>query len=45
MTRASAACRPLITIPGIGQFDRLNFVVVDDPSRIQWSRDIGAFSA
>src|ERR1700677_861084 len=44
MTRASAACRRLMTIPGIGQLTALAFVAaIDDPSRIRRSRDIGAY--
>jgi transposase len=44
MTRASAACRRLITIPGIGQLTALAFVAaIDDPSRIRRSRDMGAY--
>ena len=36
MTRASAACRRLMTIPGVGQLTALAFVAaVDDPSRIR----------
>ena len=34
MTRASAACRRLMTIPGVGQLTALAFVAaIDDPSR------------
>jgi transposase len=44
MARASAACRRLMTIPGVGQLTALAFVAaVDDPSRIRRSRDIGAY--
>src|SRR3984957_9482470 len=44
MTRASAACRRLMTIPGVGQLTALAFVAaIDDPSRIRRSRDIGAY--
>ena len=44
MTRASAACRRLMTIPGIGQLTALAFVAaIDDPSRIRRSRDVGAY--
>jgi transposase len=44
MTRASAACRRLMTIPGAGQLTALTFVAaIDDPSRIRRSRDIGAY--
>src|ERR1700719_2838651 len=43
MTRASAACRRLMNIPGVGQLTALAFVAaIDDPSRIRRSRDIGA---
>ena len=38
MTRASAACRRLMTIPGVGQLTALAFVAaIDDPSRIRLS--------
>src|SRR6476620_282769 len=44
MTRASAACRRLRTIPGVGQLTALAFVAaIRDPSRIRRSRDIGAY--
>src|SRR5580700_1057159 len=44
MTRASAACRRLMTIPGVGQLTALAFVAaIDDPSRIRRSGDIGAY--
>ena len=44
MTRASGACRRLMTIPGVGQLTALAFVsAIDDPSRIRRSRDIGAY--
>ena len=44
MTRASAACRRLMTIPGVGQLTALAFVAaIDDPSRVRRSRDIGAY--
>ena len=44
MTRASAARRRLMTIPGVGQLTALAFVAaIDDPSRIRRSRDIGAY--
>ena len=44
MTRASAACRRLMTIPGVGQLTALAFVAaIDDPSRIRRSREIGAY--
>ena len=36
MTRASAACRRLMTIPGVGQLTALAFVAaIDEPSRIR----------
>ena len=44
MTRASEACRRLMTIPGVGQLTALAFVAaIDDPSRIRRSRDVGAY--
>ena len=44
MARASAACRRLRTIPGVGQLTALAFVAaIRDPSRIRRSRDIGAY--
>ena len=44
MTSASAACRRLMTIPGVGQLTALAFVAaIDDPSRIRRSRDVGAY--
>ena len=44
MTRASAACRRLMTIPGVGQLTALAFVAaIDDPSRIRRSRDVAAY--
>ena len=44
MTRASDACRRLMTIPGVGQLTALAFVAaIDDPSRIRRSRDVGAY--
>ena len=44
MTRASEACRRLMTIPGVGQLTALAFVAaIDDPSRVRRSRDIGAY--
>jgi transposase len=43
MTKASAACRRLMTIPGVGQFTALAIVAaIDDPSRIR-SRDVDAY--
>ena len=44
MTRASAACRRLMTIPGVGQLTALAFVAaIEDASRIRRSRDVGAY--
>ena len=44
MTRASGACRRLMTIPGVGQLTALAFVAaIDHPSRIHRSRDVGAY--
>src|SRR5262249_4020846 len=40
--RASAACRRVMTIPGVGQLTALAFTAaIDDPSRFRRSRDIG----
>src|ERR1700722_10479260 len=44
MTRASAACRRLMTNPGVRHPTALAFVAaIDDPSRVRRSRDIGAY--
>src|SRR5499433_1661792 len=44
MARASAACRRLMSIPGVGQLTALAFTAaVDDPGRFRRSRDIGAY--
>ena len=44
MTKASDACRRLMTIPGVGQLTALAFAAaVDDPERFKRSRDIGAY--
>src|SRR6516165_5474918 len=44
MVRASAACRRLMSIPGVGQLTALAFTAaVDDPGRFRRSRDIGAY--
>src|SRR5215468_803376 len=44
MARASAACRRLMDIPGVGQLTALAFTAaVDDPKRFRRSRDIGAY--
>jgi transposase len=39
MAKASAACRRLMSIPGVGAFT----AAVDDPGRFRRSRDIGAY--
>jgi transposase len=44
LVRAFAACRPLMTIPGVGQLTALALTsAIDDPGRFRWSRDIGAY--
>jgi len=44
LMRASAACRRLMTIPGVGQLTALAFTAaIDDPGRFRRSRDIGAY--
>src|ERR1051326_1156398 len=44
LVRASAACRRLMTIPGVGQLTALAFTAaIDNPGRFQRSRDIGAY--
>jgi transposase len=44
MVRASAACRRLMTIPGVGHLTALAFTAaIDDPERFKRSRDIGAY--
>lgn len=44
MARASAACRRLMTIPGVGQLTALAFTAaIDDPERFRRSRDVGAY--
>jgi transposase len=44
MTRASVACRRLMTIPRRRTVDRARLVAaIDDPSRIRRSRNIGAY--
>ena len=44
LVRASATCRRLMTIPGVGQLTALAFTAaIDDPSRFRRSRDIGAY--
>ena len=44
LVRASAACRRLMTIPGVGQLTALAFTAaIDDPGRFRRSRDIGPY--
>jgi transposase len=44
LARGSAACRQLMTIPGVGQLTALAFTTaIDDPKRFSRSRDIGAY--
>jgi transposase len=44
LARASAACRRLMTIPGVGQLTALAFVAaIDEPERFRRSRDVGAY--
>jgi transposase len=44
LTRASNACRRLMTIPGVGHLTALAFTAaVDDPERFRRSRDLGAY--
>ena len=44
LVRASAACRRLMTIPGVGQLTALAFTAaIDDPGRFRRSRDISAY--
>src|SRR5215471_13076868 len=44
VARASAACRRLMDIPGVGQLTALAFTAaVDDPERFRRSCDIGAY--
>jgi transposase len=44
MERSSAACRRLMTIPGVGRLTALAFVAaIDDPDRFRRSRDVGAY--
>jgi len=44
LARASAACRRLMTIPGVGQLTALAFTAaIDDPGRFRRSRDIGPY--
>jgi hypothetical protein len=44
MSRASEACRRLMTIPGIGRLTALaSTAAIDDPERFRRSRDLGAY--
>ena len=44
LERSSAACRRLMTIPGVGRLTALAFVAaIDDPDRFRRSRDVGAY--
>jgi len=44
LARASNACRRLMTVPGVGYITALAFTAaIDDPSRFQRSREIGAY--
>ena len=44
LTRASDACRQLMTIPGVGPITALAFVAaIDDPGRFRRSRDVGTY--
>lgn len=44
LSRASGACRQLMTIPGVGPITALAFVAaIDDPGRFKRSRDVGAY--
>src|SRR4029077_7908392 len=44
LERSSAACRCLMTIPGVGRLTALAFVAaIDDPDRFRRSRDVGAY--
>src|SRR3984957_5983969 len=44
LERSSAACRRLMTIPGVGRLTALAFVAaIDDPERFKRSRDVGAY--
>ena len=44
LVRASATCRRLMTIPGVGQLTALAFTAaIDDPGRFRRSRDIGPY--
>lgn len=44
LAKASAACRRLMSIPGVGHLTALAFTAaIDDPKRFRRSRDIGAY--
>ncbi len=44
LTRASDACRRLMTIPGVGPLTALAFTAaIDDPHRFKRSQDVGAY--
>src|SRR5580704_7985527 len=44
LERSSAACRRLMTIPGVGRLTALAFVAaIDDLDRFRRSRDVGAY--
>ena len=44
LERSSAACRRLMTIPGVGRLTALAFAAaIDDPGRFRRSRDVGAY--
>jgi transposase len=44
LERSSAACRRLMTIPGVARLTALAFVAaIDDPDRFRRSRDVGAY--
>lgn len=44
LTRASEACRRLMTVPGVGPITALAFTAaIDDPDRFRRSRDVGAY--
>jgi transposase len=44
LERSSAACRRLMTIPGVGRLTALAFAAaIDDPDRFRRSRDVGAY--
>lgn len=44
LSRASDACRQLMTIPGVGPITALAFAAaIDDPDRFRRSRDVGAY--